>query len=341
MLGELEIYNKDKRLSLFETNEKMYNKFIFVGGLTDGFLALPYINYLSEVVARYNYSLVQPLLSSSYLGYGKVNLYNDIKELDDVISYLIKKKDFNNNSNFKIILMGHSTGAQDAMYYVKYGKYKNLLSGIILQGAVSDREYAIYSKGEKKLNEEINIAKDLVNRGKGHYYMPPEVDEAPITANRFLSLCDIKGIDDMFSTDLSNEELGKVFLNLDFKEGNHKKYVECPILLISSGSDEYVPKSVDIKKHTQRMQNIAVLKGWTKNGFDKNIELQSNSNISNYSIDILNKQKIENVYINTESAIEIAAIIENAKHAIEEKIEQDQLMELIQLLLKKIENNYL
>ncbi|ORX73494.1 hypothetical protein BCR32DRAFT_179394, partial [Anaeromyces robustus] len=180
--------------------------FIFIGGLTDGFLALPYIDNLSRIVKKFNYSLVQPLLSSSYLGYGKVNLDNDIQEIDDIIAYLINKNANNNkNSKFKIVLMGHSTGAQDAMYYVKYGKYKNLLSGIILQGAVSDREYAMYSKGEKLLNEKINIAKDLVNQGKGHYYMPPEVDEAPITANRYLSLYDIKGTDDMFSTDLSNE----------------------------------------------------------------------------------------------------------------------------------------
>jgi len=78
------------------------------------------------------------------------------------------------------------------MYYVKNGKYKNILSGIILQGAVSDREYAIYSKGKDTLNREIEIAKNLVKQGKGHYYMPPEVDEAPITAYRFLSLNDIK-----------------------------------------------------------------------------------------------------------------------------------------------------
>lgn len=77
------------------------------------------------------------------------------------------------------------------MYYAKYGRYKNYLSGIILQGAVSDREYAVFSKGKDTLKNEIIIAKDFVNQGKGNYYMPPEVDEAPITAYRFLSLNDI------------------------------------------------------------------------------------------------------------------------------------------------------
>jgi len=78
------------------------------------------------------------------------------------------------------------------MHYIKNGRYKSFLSGIILQGAVSDREYALYSKGKTILNKEIDIAKKLVQQGKGNYYMPPEVDEAPITADRFLSLNNIE-----------------------------------------------------------------------------------------------------------------------------------------------------
>jgi pimeloyl-ACP methyl ester carboxylesterase len=342
MQGELTIYNKEKRLVLFETNSNLQNKFIFVGGLTDGFLALPYLNYLQETVFKFNYSLVQPLLSISYLGYGNVNLDNDVKELDDLISFLVNKKLKNKKiSSYNIILMGHSTGAQDAMYYAKYGKYKNILSGIILQGAVSDREYALYSKGKNILENEIKIARELVSKGKGQYFMPPEVDDAPITANRFLSLNDVDGTDDMFSTDLSNEKLGKVFLDLDFKEGKHKKYVNCPIFLISSGGDEYVPRNIDLLKHTKRMQNLAILKNWSKDKYiekKKDCELKSDKNKSNYSLDLLKSINLENIFINTESAIEVALFIPNAKHAIEKKIEQDQLMEIIQLLLKKIEN---
>jgi len=114
MFGELKIYNKNKRLVLFDSDPSLSNKFIFVGGLTDGLLALPYLDYLSEILKKFNYSLIQPILSSSYLGYGKVNLDNDVSELDDVISFIIKEKHLNevNDKSFRIILMGHSTGAQ-------------------------------------------------------------------------------------------------------------------------------------------------------------------------------------------------------------------------------------
>jgi len=89
------------------------------------------------------------------------------------------------------------------------------------------------------------------------------------------------------------------------------------------------------------MQNLAILKNWSKDKYiekKKDCELKSDKNKSNYSLDLLKSINLENIFINTESAIEVALFIPNAKHAIEKKIEQDQLMEIIQLLLKKIEN---
>jgi len=124
--------------------------------------------------------------------------------------------------------------------------------------------------------------------------------------------------------------------------GKHKKYVECPIILISSGGDEYVPTTVDLINHTKRMQNLAILKGWTTNSFDENrikSKCESYQNSSGYSLDVLKNLKLSNIFINEESAIEVAAIIPNAKHAIEEDIEQDQLMEVIQLLLNKLKDS--
>jgi hypothetical protein len=43
---------------------------IFIGGLTDGFLATDYLEPLSLALEVEKWSLVQPLLSSSYTGYG-------------------------------------------------------------------------------------------------------------------------------------------------------------------------------------------------------------------------------------------------------------------------------
>ncbi|KAF3791698.1 hypothetical protein EJ110_NYTH13884 [Nymphaea thermarum] len=47
---------------------------IFIGGLTDGLLATSYLEPLSVALEREKWSLVQPLLSSSYTGYGTSSL---------------------------------------------------------------------------------------------------------------------------------------------------------------------------------------------------------------------------------------------------------------------------
>lgn len=350
MFGELNIYNPDTRLSLFQTNSSLPNIFIFLGGLTDGLLALPYLSKLSKVLEEHQYSLVQPLLSSSYLGYGRVNLDEDVKELDKVINYLIKKnkkactsntsntvveeeegidsmeKVKKNENNIKIILMGHSTGAQDAMHFAKYGKTKEYLSGIILQGAVSDREYGVYLKGKEQMDLEIEIAKTLISQNKGDNFMPPDVDDAPITANRFISLYAEGGTDDMFSSDLKDEELGKTFLNLE-KIGEYKSYIECPIILISSGKDEYVPNYINIIEHSKRMQRLSSLRYWK----DKKKPILEELNLS-----ILDPGL---TFVNKDCKVELYTIIKNADHAISSEDDQIKLMEIIKLFLRRIYTN--
>jgi len=90
------------------------------------------------------------------------------------------------------------------------------------------------------------------------------------------------------------------------------------------------------------MQNIAILDCWTTRGYDENkikSEYESSRSSSRYSLDILKKVKLSNLFINEDSAVEVAVVIPNAKHAIEEDIEQDQLMEIVELLLKRLEDN--
>ena len=63
---------------------------MFVPGLTDGPMSLSYLPRLAEALAdadarRRTFRLCQPVLSSSYLGFGVSSLRRDCEELDDVI----------------------------------------------------------------------------------------------------------------------------------------------------------------------------------------------------------------------------------------------------------------
>uniref|UniRef100_A0A803R866 Uncharacterized protein n=1 Tax=Cannabis sativa TaxID=3483 RepID=A0A803R866_CANSA len=86
---------------------------IFIGGLTDGFLATEYLEPLAIALDREKWSLVQFLMSSSYSGFGISSLQQDAMEVDQLISHLINKEDSEG-----VVLLGHSTGCQDIVHYM-------------------------------------------------------------------------------------------------------------------------------------------------------------------------------------------------------------------------------
>ena len=73
---------------------------VAVGGLTDGFFALPYLPHLAELLRtdtrakkqELEWSLVTPLLSSSHRGWGTSSLDRDAGELLELSAHLAKHK---------------------------------------------------------------------------------------------------------------------------------------------------------------------------------------------------------------------------------------------------------
>jgi len=79
--------------------------------------------------------------------------------------------------------------------------------------------------------------------------MPRSAFWAPITASRFLSLQDVGGDDDFFSSDLNREEM-------EDKLGHIGKVGEeygLNVLVAYSGDDEYVPEFVDKEQLVDKM----------------------------------------------------------------------------------------
>ncbi|KQK20361.1 UPF0613 protein PB24D3.06c isoform X1 [Brachypodium distachyon] len=210
---------------------------IFIGGLTDGLLATDYLEPLSLALEVEKWSLVQPLLSSSYIGYGISSLEQDALELDQLIGYLINKE----NSE-GVILLGHSTGCQDIVHYMRTNlACSKAVSGVILQAPVSDREYRATLP---ETAEMIDLASKMISEGRGMDLMPREANsDAPITAYRFHSLCAYMGDDDMFSSDLSEDQLRQRL--------GHMSTTQCQIIF--SMGDEYVPEYVDKKALVNRL----------------------------------------------------------------------------------------
>jgi triacylglycerol esterase/lipase EstA (alpha/beta hydrolase family) len=75
------------------------------------------------------WSLVQPILSSSYLGFGHGSLSRDTDEIVRLMEYLVC-----HHSAERFALVGHSTGCQNSIHLLKHGR-KDLVNRVKVSGA--------------------------------------------------------------------------------------------------------------------------------------------------------------------------------------------------------------
>ncbi|KAF8937358.1 hypothetical protein EDD21DRAFT_302438 [Dissophora ornata] len=227
--GTLSVYNPLTRLTMFESGpDHATGSVVFIGGLLDGYHALPYLPYLSKALAdQLGFSLIQVMLTSSHMGYGSSSLQEDVRELDVLFTFLREER-----AKTRLFIVGHSTGCQDAISYAIYGEHRAAIQGIVLQGPVSDREFMASSID--MYGKYLRLAQRMINDGKGQELMVREVDIAPVTAYRFNSLASVGGDDDMFSSDIPFEKMQALF-----------GQVKTPLVMVHSGKDEYVPDHIN------------------------------------------------------------------------------------------------
>jgi len=184
---------------------------------------------------------VQPVISSSYTGFGHGSLQRDCDELQELMRYLI---DYRNAEEFCFI--GHSTGCQDAVYFLGHAATDlcDRLRVVALQAPVSDREHAATIDG---YTANLSFAQNLVIGGNGEEMLPRSAFWAPITAQRFVDLNAKGGTDDYFSSDFTNAELAERLRHV----GRNRQGLK--VLVAFSGADEYVPQHVDKKALTDRL----------------------------------------------------------------------------------------
>jgi pimeloyl-ACP methyl ester carboxylesterase len=244
MEGRLHLFDKDKRLPVFISGgreEGCEYAAVFLGGLTDGLLALPYLPELQAALSKHKPSvaLCQPLFSSSYNGYGCSSLGKDVEELAALLRFLQATQ-----RTRHILLIGHSTGCQIIcrLYQLQshHPELLQLVVGAVLQGPVSDREYLAT---QPHIQADLRFAQDAMLRGEGFALLPRRSDgDVPMSAARMVALAARGGEDDMFSSDLTDQELTAAL-----------GCIAVPTLIVCSGSDEYVPSEINLGLLTARL----------------------------------------------------------------------------------------
>ena len=235
--GNLFQYSTLPSLVAFESQKIQPKKCILIGGLSDALIPVPYTQNIQQICNEIGWSLVQPTISSSGMGFGHGSLQRDTDEISLLMKYLIE-----HHHAEKFCIIGHSTGCQNAIHLTRYGESEVLeyLKGIVLQAPVSDREGAMVDNPEQyKLN--INHARLLQEQGKEDEMMPRDSFWAPITAYRFLSLQGKGGDDDYFSSDFTDEELSVRLKHVS----QCGEFFGLRALVAFSKEDEYVPNHVD------------------------------------------------------------------------------------------------
>ncbi|KAJ8069489.1 hypothetical protein OCU04_003142 [Sclerotinia nivalis] len=235
------------------------------------------------------WSLFSLNLSSSYAQWGTSHLDRDSDEIAECLRYIQEYKS-SKYQNSKIVLMGHSTGSQLVLHYLHkpnphtttpifdpHLKHvtRPILDGAIMQAPISDRE-AIQSVlrdglGKRPSSEcqaafrQIQeIAKDAAKRDQSIDIILPMsltsqigYGNTPISCRRFMSLASPKSPqqpeeDDLFSSDLSDEQLAETFGMI-----KERGLLRDKLVIFYSGADQAVPDWVDKQKLLGRWKNAA------------------------------------------------------------------------------------
>ncbi|KAI3436620.1 hypothetical protein D9Q98_006037 [Chlorella vulgaris] len=205
---------------------------VLVGGLTDGLLFAGYCRPLAARLIGAGWSLVQALLSSSHTGYGLSSLDQDAEEL-----HLLAKHLKAESGSQALVIVGHSTGCQDAVRYSQRFRSStdaSPLRGVVLQAPVSDPEWLHTQAGTE---ERTAIAQRMVQEGRGEEvaFRLLDIDGAAMTARRWLSLSQPGGDEDFFSSILTEQQLADIFGAMH----------GLPALVLLSRDEEYVPPELN------------------------------------------------------------------------------------------------
>ncbi|KAF7128313.1 hypothetical protein CNMCM5793_002855 [Aspergillus hiratsukae] len=260
---------------------------LFVGGLGDGLATTCYMADLAHALQPTEWSLFTLSLTSSYQSWGLGHLDRDTAEIALCLNYIKEyKTEKFDGSGGKIVLMGHSTGSQCVLHYLSRPNpltgipafdpclehVKRIpLDGAIMQAPVSDREAIQWvlaeGLGDKTPADIRPVFEKLTTMAKeaardtdaGTDVLLPLAmtslvypAHTPLTARRFLSLTSPESPlspseDDLFSSDLGDEQLGKTFGMI-----RERGLLRGKLMVSFSGADQSVPAWVDKERLLSR-----------------------------------------------------------------------------------------
>lgn len=170
---------------------------VHVHGMTDNFVGLSLVDNLMSASAQNNFSF----FTFNNRGMGTITVFQRLKEhliyrtigtsfenfKDSVLDIHAALKMLRTCGYKNFILCGHSTGCQKIVYYQSI-KQSKAVKGLILLAPADDLSYQKKLLGGRKFKEKLEIAKTLVEKGRGKDLMPPEIEPSYFSAKRYYEL---------------------------------------------------------------------------------------------------------------------------------------------------------
>jgi len=214
-------------LLAFENGIESSKNVILIGGLGDTMLSLSFSKGLDELCRKNNYKFIIPQLRSQP-NFRMHMVDEDIEDIYAIVNLL----------EGDTVLIGHSTGCQDALLYLEKHGSRNI-KGIILQAPVSDIECL----SPKAIRKNAKIMSNF-DQSDSLY---AEICGKIWLKERFESLYLRNGREDLFSSYLEDSCYTK-WRNLGTR-----------ILSVVSGNDEFCTK--DMTSKLELMGIVKVIDG--------------------------------------------------------------------------------
>lgn len=144
----------------------------------------------------------------------------------------------------RIILTGHSTGANKVLYYI-YKTRDPSVKGLVLLAPISDYSAEVHSVGKKELARRVALAKRLLK--KNHDALMPLHFGRVISAHRYISLYEPRTAEDVFpyhDKDARWKELESIRVPLAVVFGSRDEHRDHPVQKLIDIFRAHAPRAV-------------------------------------------------------------------------------------------------
>lgn len=221
---------------LYQPGDKNKPAVVFIHGFTSDFYSPVFIHSISQELKQKNFAVI--LAQNRGTGIQTEFRKNDgdhcylgsfFEKLEDAHLDISAHIEFLLNEGYQeIILMGHSLGTLKTTRYLFEGKYKNIITKLVLL-APFDKNAFMVRKGNERWDYFLKVAEAKIKEGSGRDQVPvPEFEDYPLSYECFVSWYNKTELSCLWD-----------FYRKEY-EGNLIREIKLPVQVILGDQDEFV-----------------------------------------------------------------------------------------------------